>query len=143
MNINSFRLMKLIFNDDELLRGKQQELYAETMFMVLSGAARADLNIEMVEVNRIRDILMDKLERDFSAADIQLAGETELFETAPIQKYVARASKVLTVEQRQNILQAMLDVFESDGSMGMLETDYFNTIGEALHLKPSEMLALP
>ncbi|MBT8148959.1 MAG: hypothetical protein HKO71_00075 [Pseudomonadales bacterium] len=142
MNISSFRLMKMILGGGKLLDEKQQELFSETMFMVLSGAARADLNIEPVEVDRIRDILKRKLDREFTSQEIQLAGETELYDTAPIQKYVSRASRVLPIEQRQEILRAMIEVFLSDGRMGVLEKDYFDSIVEALHLKPSEMLQL-
>ena len=142
MNITSFRLIKLVFGGGKLLDEKQQELYSEIMFMVLSGAARADLNIEKVEVERIRDILKTNLDREFTAHEIELAGETELFATAPIQKYVAKASRVLSVEQRENVLRAMIEVFLSDGRMGVLEKDYFDSIVAALHLKPSEMLQL-
>ncbi|RZV49619.1 MAG: hypothetical protein EX270_12375 [Pseudomonadales bacterium] len=134
--------MKMILGGGKLLDEKQQELFSETMFMVLSGAARADLNIEPVEVDRIRDILKRKLDREFTSQEIQLAGETELYDTAPIQKYVSRASRVLPIEQRQEILRAMIEVFLSDGRMGVLEKDYFDSIVEALHLKPSEMLQL-
>jgi len=142
VNVTGFRLMKLIFGGGKLLDEKQLELYSETLFMVLSGAARADLNIEKVEVTRIRDILKNKLDRDFTEEEIQLASEVDLFETAPIQKYVAKASHILSVEQRQNVLQATLEVFMSDGHMGVLERDYFDSIVSALHLKPSEMLQL-
>ena len=80
MNVTGFRLMKLIFGGGKLLYEKQLELYSETLFMVLSGAARADLNIEKVEVARIRDILKNKLDRDFTEEEIQLASEVDLFE---------------------------------------------------------------
>ncbi|MDB4824979.1 hypothetical protein OAH38_00245, partial [Pseudomonadales bacterium] len=48
VNVTGFRLMKVIFGGGKLLDEKQLELYSETLFMVLSGAARADLNIEKV-----------------------------------------------------------------------------------------------
>ena len=94
------------------------------------------------QVARIRDILKNKLDRDFTEEEIQLASEVDLFETAPIQKYVAKASHILSVEQRQNVLQATLEVFMSDGHMGLLERDYFDSIVSALDLKPSEMVRL-
>ncbi|MBT8138568.1 MAG: TerB family tellurite resistance protein [Gammaproteobacteria bacterium] len=142
MSLSRFDLLKLIFGGEKIREDKRQALYAETMFMVLSGAARADLNIEPVELKRIHKILRNKLDQDISEHDIQLAGETELFETAPIQKYVSRASRFLTVEQRQEVLRAMIEVFLSDGVLGPLEKAYFDSIVDALHLKPSEMLAL-
>lgn len=137
---SKFGLIKALFGGSQLSDEKQQELFAETMFMVLSGATRADLHIEGVEVERVKSILEKSLGREYSVAEIKLAGETELIETAPIQKYVEKASKKLSVEQRQQILHAMAEVFHSDGNMGALETEFFNTIARALSLTPAQML---
>ncbi|MGB5325040.1 MAG: TerB family tellurite resistance protein [Pseudomonadales bacterium] len=140
MASSMFGLIQALFGGGQLSEEKQQDLFAETLFMVLSGATRADLNIESVEVERVKQILEKLLNREYSFAEIKLAGETELYDTAPIQKYVAKASKKLSVEQRQRILHAMVDVFHSDGRMGVLETQYFNSIAAALTLTPAQML---
>ena len=138
-NVN-FGLIKSIFGGGKLSDEKQQQLYSETAFMVLSGAARADLHIESIEVEAIRTILCRLLGQEFSSQEIKLAGETELYETAPIQKYVDKVSKKLSIEQRQAILGAMIEVFHADGAMGVLETDYFNSIADALSLTPAQMV---
>lgn len=118
---------------------KLQELYSETLFMVLAGAARADLNIEAIEVKRIVKILKDRLDKDFTEAEIKLAGEAKLHDRETVRKYVGRASSQLSVSQRQEIIAAMLEVFESDGTFGPLETDYFNRISVALALTPLQI----
>ena len=141
MGIVNFGLIKSIFGG-KLSSEQLQELYAETAFMVLSGAARADLHIESVEVEKIRAILSRLLGQEFSSEEIKLAGETELYATEPIQNYVAKASNKLTIEQRQSILRAMVEVFHADGNMGVLETDYFNSIATALALTPAQMVHL-
>jgi uncharacterized tellurite resistance protein B-like protein len=136
--MKNFDLLKSLYGGKTI--EQEYDLYAETLYMVLTGASRADLNVESVEISRIIKILKRVLEKDYSEHDIRFAAETQLYETAPIQKYVGKASKHLTVEHRQNIIYAMLDVFEVDGYMGPLETDYFNTITEALHLTPAQIL---
>ncbi|MBT8149877.1 MAG: TerB family tellurite resistance protein [Gammaproteobacteria bacterium] len=140
MATSMFGLIQALFGGNQISEEKQQEIFAETLFMVLSGATRADLNIESVEVEKVKTILKRTLNREYSLAEIKLAGETDLLETAPIQKYVDKASKKLSVEQRQQILHAMTEVFRSDGSMGVLETDFYNKIAGALSLTPAQML---
>ncbi|MBT8148958.1 MAG: hypothetical protein KJO24_03440, partial [Gammaproteobacteria bacterium] len=83
MAIVNFGLIKSMFGG-KLSDADLQELYAETAFMVLSGAARADLHIESIEVEKIRGILSRLLGQEFSSEEIKLAGETELYDTAPI-----------------------------------------------------------
>ena len=134
--------LKSLFSDEHPAEKKQQEVYCRSLFMVLAGATRADLNVERAEVERVKQILESLLEREFSADEIQLAAETDLRDFAPIQKYIDRSSNVLSLQQRQAILYAMVEVFHSDGSMGVLETDYFNNIVNSLDLTPAQILKI-
>ena len=140
MAIKNFDLVKSIFKG--LSADQEQELYAEVLFMVLSGAAGADLNIEAIEAERVCKILKEQLNKDFEPSDIIVAGKTRLYESAPIEKYVRSASGKMTLEHRQAIVYSMIEVFNSDGRSGALEADYFDRIVNALDLKPSELLKI-
>ena len=140
MNIKSFPTFKNLFGnpgDDE-----KDNLYRETLFMVLAGAANADLNIESSETDRIQSILREKLGHEVSTAEIKTKAELDLSSTSKVAKNVRVACMHLSTEQRQELLDSMLEVFRSDGSMGPLERDYFDEVVGALGLAPSEMLKL-
>jgi len=48
----------------------------------------------------------------------------------------------MTVQHRQAIITAMIEVFRCDGHMDVLEADYFNSIADALNLTAVELLRL-
>lgn len=140
MSIKSLLTLRNLFG--ELDEQKERTLFSETLFMVLAGAANADLNIEAVETARIAGILKEKLGTEVSHTDIKTTAELDLSNTATVAKNVSRACQHLSVSRRQELLDSMLEVFKSDGSIGPLEQDYFNRITESLDLTPSQMMKL-
>lgn len=140
MSIKSFLTFKNLFGG--LSDEQEQSLFAETLYMVLAGAANADLNTERVETTRIAKILKEKLDLEVSHADIKAKAELDLSDRSVITKNVRSASQHLSVPRRQEILDSMTEVFRSDGSIGPLERDYFNQIVAALELDAIDMLKL-
>lgn len=142
MSISDLKLVESIFKGGSLSKDKEQELYSELFFMVLSRATAADLNIETVEVEKVAEILSSHLDKEFSAQEIRVAALSRLYKLEPFDKYVSKLSKKITLEHRQDILQGLIEVFRSDGGVGVLEADFFNKVVGGLDLTPAQLIGL-
>ena len=71
---------------------EQSALAEEVMLMTLSRATAADTNIKEVEVDMVRSVLEKNLGKNYSSADIRIAANSEMYEVAPLQEYLASAS---------------------------------------------------
>lgn len=117
----------------------QTKLFEELLLLTLSRASRSDLDISEVEVAKIQQILKDA-GIDASTQEIRTAGMSELYEVAPLEKYVAKASRGLSVSQRRTIVSSLYEVIGIDGKFSHSEAEFFNTIASAINLKPLELL---
>jgi uncharacterized tellurite resistance protein B-like protein len=131
-----------IFGGSELSEGEQDELRKEVLLMTLARAADADINIQTVEVDRIREILKDCTGEDFSAADIRVAARAELYAEANLRKYLGSVQKKLRDQDRADVVKALTDVFRSDSNVSPLEIDFFNRTVEALNATPAQIAGL-
>ena len=118
------------------------ELYKEVLLMTLARAADADINIQTVEVDRIREILKQHTGEDFSAADIRVAAREELYAEASLRKYLASVRGKMSAKEKSETVCALADVFRSDASVSVLEVDFFNRVSEALQVTPAELAGL-
>jgi uncharacterized tellurite resistance protein B-like protein len=125
--------------DDE---GSSAELYKEVLLMTLARAADADINIQTVEVDRIREILKEHTGDEFSAADIRVAARQELYAEASLRKYLNSVRGKMSAKERSETVIALADVFRSDASVSVLEVDFFNGVAEALQVTPAELAGL-
>ncbi len=121
---------------------EKRELYKEMLLMTLSRATRADMVTYESEVETVQSILLKLLGEEISSADIRVAAASELFETAPINKYLERVGPQLDSKQNQSIVNALIEVFGADGQISALEVDFFNMVVEALNLTPAETAGL-
>ena len=110
--------------------------------MTLARAADADINIQSVEVDRIREILKDKTGEDFSSADVRVAARSDLYAEANLSKYLSTIRKKLSPQDRSDVVQALADVFRSDANVSVLEIDFFNRTVEALNATPAQIAGL-
>lgn len=131
-----------IFRGSELKKGQQDELRKEVLLMTLARAANADINIQTVEVDRIRQILKEHTGEKFSAVDIRVAAREELYAEATLRKYLLAVSKKLRSQDRKDIVAALTDVFRSDSNVSILEIDFFNRAVKALGATPAEIAGL-
>ena len=142
MAIADLKNVLKIFGGSELSEGEQDELRKEVMLMTLARAADADINIQTVEVDRIRQILKDCTGEDFSSADIRVAARAELYAEANLRKYLSSVRKKLRDQDRADVVQALADVFRSDSDVSVLEIDFFNRTVEAMQATPAEIAGL-
>jgi uncharacterized tellurite resistance protein B-like protein len=118
------------------------ELYKEMLLMTLSRATRADLLTDDSEVATVQRIWLDVIGEEVSSKDVRIAASSELFESAPIDKYLARVGQQIEASQRQSIVKALIDVFEADGMVTASEIEFFNMVVEALKLTPAQTVGL-
>lgn len=142
MSNYDFSLIKSVFTGGKISKKDEDQLFREVMFMVLTRASAADLHIGAVEVELIIEILKDALGIEFSEADIRIASSSSLYKTASLEKYIKKCAKGLSAERRMEVINALARLFKSDGTTGALETDFFNSIGEALGLTPAQLYGL-
>lgn len=139
--MSTFSFISGIFGGGPSLSEEDQtKLFEELLFMTLSRASRSDLDISSVEVAQIQKILKEAAGIDASEQEIRTAGMSELYEVAPIEKYVAKASKGLSVTQRRTIIASLYEVIGVDGKVSQTEADFFDNIANAVNLKPIELM---
>lgn len=131
-----------IFGGSEQTECEQDELRKEVMLMTLARAADADINIQTVEVDRIREILKEHTGEDFSSADIRVAARADLYAEANLRKYLGSVRKKLRPQDRADVVSALTDVFRSDSNVSVLEIDFFNRTVEALNATPAQIAGL-
>ncbi len=142
MAIADLKNVLKIFGGFDLSEGDHDELRKEVLLMTLARAADADINIQTVEVDRIREILKICTGEDFSAADIRVAARAELYAEANLRKYLGSIQGKLRDQDRADIVQALGDVFRSDSNVSVLEIDFFNRTVEALRATPAQIAGL-
>lgn len=142
MAIADLRHVLNIFGGADDSANDGAELYKEVLLMTLARAADADINIQTVEVDRIREILKEHTGEDFSAADIRVAAREELYAEASLRKYLASVRDKLSAKEKSETVCALADVFRSDASVSVLEVDFFNRVAEALQVTPAELAGL-
>ena len=139
--MSTFSFLKGIFGGDQSLSAEEQnKLFEELLFLTLSRASRSDLDISEVEIAKIQMILRDAAGIEATEQEIRTAGMSELYEVAPLEKYAAKASKGLSVEQRRLIVAALFEVIGIDGKYSLTEADFFNHIADAMNLTPIELM---
>ena len=121
---------------------EKQELYKEMLLMTLCRGARADLTTDDSEVATVRQIILDYTGEDVSSESVRIAASSDLYEKAPIDKYLAQVGQQIDRSQRQSIAKALVKVFEADGKVTESETDFFNMAITALKLTPAEAVGL-
>ena len=142
MAISDLKNVLNIFGGSDLSEDKQNELFKEVLVMTLARAADADINIQTVEVDRIREIISEHTGEDVSAADIRVAARAELYAEATLRKYLASVRKKMKPEHRAQTVAALVDVFRSDNTVSALEVDWFNGVVEALGVTPAQVAGL-
>jgi len=142
MAIADLKNVLKIFSGSDVSEDAKNELFKEVLVMTLARAADADINIQTVEVDRIRDIIKQHTGEDVSSADIRVAARAELYAEATLRKYLASVRKKMAVKDRVATVNALADVFRSDKSVSVLEIDFFNRVAEALQVTPAELAGL-
>ncbi|MFT7560171.1 MAG: putative tellurite resistance protein B-like protein [Flavobacteriales bacterium] len=120
----------------------KEELFKEVTLLTLARATRADLVTTGPEVEVVQALLVKLFDEEISSADIRVAASSELFEAAPLNRYLAATAAQLDLEQNQAILKALIDVFSADGKVTEPEIAFFNMVATSLGLTAAEIIGL-
>ncbi|MDH5345122.1 MAG: TerB family tellurite resistance protein [Gammaproteobacteria bacterium] len=131
-----------IFRGSDLSGEEKQELFQEVLLMVLARASSSDTAIQSIEVQTIEDIVERETGNSITEQDVRRAARTELYETTPLDKYLASASKKLLDRDRVAIVHLLAEVIKSDTDVSVLEIDFFNMVAGALQATPAEIAGL-
>jgi uncharacterized tellurite resistance protein B-like protein len=131
-----------IFGGGDVGQDEQNELFKEVLLMTLARAANADINIQTVEVDRIREILKEHTGEEFSAGDIRVAAREELYAEATLRKYLASVRGKMDNQHRVETVHALADVFRVDKNISVLEVDFYNGVAASLNVTPAEVAGL-
>ena len=123
--------------------GKNQEvLFKEVLLLVLARAARADSNVESIEVINVQEALKEVTGDEFSKADILTAASSEIYETQSLTRILANATRKLSSENRTTILDCLASLIRADEQIRDPELEFFDHVATALKATPSEIAGL-
>ena len=142
MSITSLGNILKIFGGAEPTEEEKQELFKEAVAMTLARATASDTNIKPVEIETVREIIERITGDDVSEADVRVAANSKLFESEPLEKYLARSSRHLDIKDRLIIVEALAEVIVSDQRISSKETAFFNMVAGAFQLTPAELAGL-
>ncbi|MGD8831332.1 MAG: TerB family tellurite resistance protein [Pseudomonadales bacterium] len=142
MSISNFSNILKIFRGGQPTEEEKQELFKEVAVMTLARATASDTNIKPVEVDTVRAIIGRVIGEEVTSAEIRIQANSKLFESEPLEKYLARAGRVLDVQDRITIAEALAEVIVSDSRITSKETTFFNMVAGAFQLTPAELAGL-
>lgn len=130
-----------LFGDNFKTEG-DEEAFRELMVMVLARATDADCYTHPAEVEAVQRVIKEHLDEDISEEDIHGVATTDLYQSAPLEKYISRLAPKLSIEQRKTIVHGLMEVLVSDGQVAASEIEYFNGVVMALRLTYAEVVGL-
>ena len=142
MGLASLSNVLKIFGGDEPSDEERQQLFKEIMLMTLARATSSDANIEAVEIEQVQAAVKDAIGEDISTADIRVAAASQLYEDAPLDKYLSKCGRKLTGAQRGQIANSLADLIRSDSAVRSMEVDFFNSVVDALKVTPAQIAGL-
>ena len=93
-----------------------------------------------MELEKVQELLKKYLGQEYSESQVRVAAMSRRFEKEPLHRFVARASKALTEEDRLQLAFGMMDIMKSDGRVGNLERKHYDRMIESLKLTPSSLM---
>lgn len=142
MSLINFDSISKLVRDSKNKAHHKQELFKEVLVMVLARATRADSNVEKVEIAKVREVLKEQLNIEFTDAEIRTAASSEIFESQSLERYLSSATRKLDERERTIILASLASVIRSDAEVRVFELDFFDRVALALRASPSEIAGL-
>ena len=121
---------------------EHDQLVKEVLLMTLARATSSDSNTNPVEVETVRRVLKEVTGDDVSESDVRVAAASEIFESAPLEKYLGSVSRTLTASDRATIARSLATVIRSDTEVTETEVEYFNRMVAALGATAAELAGL-
>ena len=142
MSIANLGNLLKIFNGAKPTPEEKHTLFKEAAIMTVARATASDMNIKEIEVETVQKIVSRITREEISSADVRMAANSKLFESAPLDKYLAKVGKQLEVEDQLIIVGALADVILSDKRVSGAEVEFFNMVAGAFELTPAQLAGL-
>ncbi|MGB5246856.1 MAG: TerB family tellurite resistance protein [Woeseia sp.] len=142
MSILEFKNISKIFGGGKPSAEEQKSLYNEALLMTLARATSADTDIQSVEIEAAQKILKKETGEDISAANIRVAAKSSIFESQPLEKYLAQVGNKLGAQHRVRIVHSLTKVLKSDVRVTQFEADFFNMVAKALKVSYADAAGL-
>ncbi len=133
--------IRKLFTDGSDSAG-DREAYRELLLMILARATDADCYTHPAEVASVQRVIREHLGEEISEEEIRRVALTDLYQTAPLEKYISRLEPKLSLDQRKQIIRALIEVLRSDGAVAASESIYFNTVALSLRMTYAEVAGL-
>lgn len=131
------------FEGSEMPSGEEKEqLIKEVLLMVLARATSSDSNIDNLEVETVQSIFKARTGEDVSTKDVRVAALSELYESAPLPRYLSKMSGKLGQEDCIMIVESLADVIKTDGNIRPTEIEFFNSVVKAFDLSSAQVAGL-
>jgi uncharacterized tellurite resistance protein B-like protein len=131
-----------IFGGNKPTPEERKELVKEVLLMTLARASSSDSNINPCEVGTVQRMLKAAIGENISATDIRVAAASEIFERAPLEKYLAGVASSLTPEDKATVARSLAEVIRADVAVTSRETAFFDKVAQALKISPAELAGL-
>lgn len=118
------------------------QLFRELFVLVLSRATEADSHTHPVEIATVQAVIKEDLGEDLSDSEVRTAALSKLYESAPLEKYLADAASKLNDEQRRMIVGGLVRVMRADDRISSREADFFNMVVASLRLTAADAAGL-
>ena len=142
MALVSFLRIKQVFGGSLMSDTERDGLFREALLLTLSRATSSDARIEPVEVQKVQKIMQAAIGEEVSEADIRVAAASELYESAPLDRYLGVVGRVLGPAERSTITKSLAEVIRSDRRVSPKEVDFFNRVANALGASHAEVAGL-
>lgn len=131
-----------IFQGNEPTVEERKELFKEALLMTLARASAADTNLKPVEVTTVQAVVSREIGGEIKEGDVRVAAASSLFESRPLDRYLAKIRGKLAHEDRLAIMRCLSEVIHSDLRVSPFEIEFFNMVATALNLAPADLAGL-
>ncbi|UTW55643.1 TerB family tellurite resistance protein [Kordiimonas sp. SCSIO 12610] len=131
------------FEGSEMPSGEEKEqLIKEVLLMVLARATSSDSNIDNLEVETVQNIFKARTGEEVSTKDVRVAALSELYESAPLPRYLSKMSGKLGQDDCIMIVESLAEVIKTDGEVRPTEIEFFNSVVKAMGLSSAQVAGL-
>lgn len=142
MSISNFSNILKIFGGAQPTEEEKRELFKEVTVMTLARATASDTNIKPVEIETVCVIISQVINEEVPESEVRVQANSKLFEKEPLEKYLSRCGRVLDVQDRITIAEALAQVILADGRVSAKEIAFFNMVASAFALTAAELAGL-
>lgn len=131
-----------VFKESRPSKKEAESLFKEVLVMTLSRATSSDSHIDDDEVETVAKILCRETGEEISAAQIQVAAKSELFEQRPIERYLSKVRDKLSTAHRIRVIECLAEVIRSDVKVRRSELRFFDRVAGALEIRAHQLAGL-